>query len=172
MSEGVVYSVEFFSSRLYDQLRLLKSKGYIGVYVTFRKKHTDIIPKLKLEGVDDVLFIIDALAKHTTLDEVFLLRSPRNLTELSILLTELLGEDDVKFVVLDTAQDVVFYNGFERTRKFFNMLTQYIKRKGKVLFVLKRKPVSQEERKFTMFLKTITDEEWSDEDGKLLHRSL
>ena len=95
----------------------------------------------------DELFFIDPIAKENTAENVFVVKTPRDLSDMFIVISELMGDRDVEFLILDTVEDLVFYNGFDRARMFLNALIRYIKRKGKILILLTREREDEQEEK-------------------------
>ena len=103
------------------------------------------------------MFFIDPLAKENTAENVFVVKTPRDLTDMFIVISELMGDRDVEFLILDTVEDLVFYNGFDRARMFLNALIRYIKRKGKILILLTREREDEQEEKMHHLAKTLAD---------------
>ncbi len=158
--EGRVVLIKRSHAAFPRVIKNMLNEGKIGVYLTFYTKHQKLFKWLKeeLAILPDELFFIDPLAKENTAENVFVVKTPRDLTDMFIVITELMGEEDVEFLILDTVEDLVFYNGFERARTFLNALIRYVKRKGKMLILLTREREDEQEEKIHHLAKTLVDE--------------
>ncbi len=157
MSRGQVVIAPRNGTKIIGILQSLALKSF-GVYICFYDKHQKLIPWFKKNGLNfNNFFLIDPIAKATEFENVFVVPSAKDLTEIFIVLTEALEEPDVKFIVLDTVEDLAFYNGFDRARKFLTALVRHVKERERILIFLSRKAKTIEESKATHLARSLAD---------------
>jgi len=103
-----------------------KSKG---IYVSFNKQYSEIQSIFEKNGIDkDKVYLIDAVSKKgkNFPKGCYCLNSPESLTELSIVLTNLLKQR-YEFIFFDSLSSLLIYNNLETVERFVHYLTGKIK---------------------------------------------
>ncbi|MDO8511115.1 MAG: hypothetical protein Q7S55_03030 [Nanoarchaeota archaeon] len=109
-----------------------KSKG---IYISFNKQYFEIQSIIEKTGIDkDKVYCIDAISKKdkNLPKGCYCLNSPESLTELSIVLTNLLKEG-YEFIFFDSLSSLLIYNDLETVERFVHYLTgkmKYLQVKG------------------------------------------
>jgi len=109
-----------------------KSKG---IYVSFNKQYSEIQSVIEKTGIDkDKVYCIDAVSKKQkdVPKGCYCLQSPESLTELSIVITNLLKQGH-GFIFFDSLSSLLIYNDLETVERFVHYLTgkmKYLQVKG------------------------------------------
>ncbi len=135
---------------------LINSKKMLGVYLTSIQSHDKIIEDLKKDNIDSTsLFFLDMIGRDSGSEQnVFILRDPSDLTELSVIITEIMENDCIGFLVLDTISGLENYTDAVNVKKFLQSLITYIKKLNKLLIILYR---GNESAELTNFITQISD---------------
>ena len=106
-----------------------------GLYVSFNKQYSEIQSFLEKAGIaKDRVYCVDAVSKkQKDLPKgCYCLQSPESLTELSIVITNLLKQE-YKFIFFDSLSSLLIYNDLETVERFIHYLTgkmKYLRVKG------------------------------------------
>lgn len=119
-------------------IRLLhEEKGLPGVYVTGNKPYQTMVEFFEDEGIDtEDIFFIDAISKEIgggdeERENVVFMDNPRNLTSLSIAISQAQGNiSGKKFVFVDSLSDFSLYNNSDVVLEFSHHLTGKMQRWG------------------------------------------
>ncbi len=129
---------------------LITKKDMGGVYVTFNRPYSTL--KVSIEGMGlDVsrLFFIDLItesaggsAQRGAGDKCFYVSSPKNLTELSILMEQAMLRlpRDKRFVFIDSISTMLIYNDQDTVLRFIHSLTGKMRLLGitGIIFLLEK----------------------------------
>ncbi len=121
-----------------------KSKG---IYVSFNKQYFELQSIFEKTGIDkDKVYCIDAISKSdkNVPKECYCLNSPQSLTELSIVLSNLLKQK-YGFILFDSLSSLLIYNNLETVERFIHYLIgkmKYFQIKG--VFILLNDSKSKE----------------------------
>ncbi len=117
---------------------LISRKKTLGVYLTTKQPHGKIIETLEKEGIDHTsLFFLDTVGKEGAKeDNVFILRDPSDLTELSVVITEVMENEGITFLIIDTVGGLETYAESTSAKKFLHALVSYVKKLGKSLVMV------------------------------------
>ena len=110
---------------------LLDERKMCGVYITFNKPFKTMTEELLKVNVDlSKLFFIDAITEtaagmHEKSDRCFFMSSPKNLTELAILLEQAVGRlpKENRFIFMDSLSTMLIYNETDTVLRFIHALT-------------------------------------------------
>jgi hypothetical protein len=130
---------------------LLGKKNMSGAYVTFNRPYSTLKTAVTGMGLDlSKLFFIDLItesaggnAERSTADRCFYVSSPKNLTELSILMEQAmlrLPMDDGRFVFIDSISTMLIYNDSDTVLRFIHTLTGKMRLLGitGIIFLLEK----------------------------------
>ncbi|MFH1257951.1 MAG: ATPase domain-containing protein, partial [Candidatus Micrarchaeota archaeon] len=132
-----------------ETLRLLLSeKDSAGIYVTFNRPYENLTSSLGKEKLDlERLYFLDLITQTTgkrgeRTENCIFLPSPRNLTELSIALTQLVErmEQDNRFIFIDSLATMLIYNSAGTVAQFTHFLVSKMRlwKVGMVLVSLEK----------------------------------
>ena len=124
------------SIRNYRDISLAVVKYFVnerkhpGIYVTTNQPYPTLQEQIRQEGVDpDKIIFIDAITGLSGMAvereaHCFYLKSPQNLTDLSIALTEAISAISTKekFLIFDSLSTLLIYNPPETVAKFLHFL--------------------------------------------------
>jgi len=127
---------------------LIKKKDMCGTYVTFNRPYTTLKISIEQQGLDiSKLFFIDLITesaggKAERTDRCFFVSSPKNLTELSILLEQAMLRlpRDKRFVFMDSISTMLIYNDQDTVLRFIHSLTGKMRLLGLtgIIFLLEK----------------------------------
>src|SRR3989344_1567409 len=116
------------SAKGYDQAQpfIIKhlTKKSKGIYVSFNKQYFEIQSIIEKTGLDkNKVYCIDAVSKKdkNVPKGCYCLNSPESLTELSIVLTNLLKQK-YEFIFFDSLSSLLIYNDLETVERFVHYL--------------------------------------------------
>lgn len=134
---------------------LTKRKG-LGVYLTTMQPHTKVIEWLKKEKIDSSsLFFLDLLGREETQQEnLFVLRDPSDLTELSVVITEIMENESISFLVIDGLSGMETYAESASVKRFLHALVAYMKKLKKTLVIFYS---GKESKELMNFMVQISD---------------
>jgi archaellum biogenesis ATPase FlaH len=110
---------------------LLEERRMSGVCITFNKPFKTLSEEFVKVNIDvNKLFFIDGITEtatgmHDKSDKCFFMSSPKNLTELAILLEQALGKlpQENRFIFLDSLSTLLIYNETDTVLRFIHALT-------------------------------------------------
>ena len=130
---------------------LVKNKNMGGTYVTFNRPYTTLKKFIEDQGLDmSKLFFIDLItesaggkADRNSSDRCFYVSSPKNLTELSILIEQAmlrLPRTENRFVFIDSISTMLIYNDADTVLRFIHALTGKMRLLGitGIIFLLEK----------------------------------
>jgi archaellum biogenesis ATPase FlaH len=124
-----------------ELLSRIKNKGFKLVYVTSGLPYKSIQEKLDLAKINDY-FIIDSVTapiiQDTVLDnKCIFIKSPGDLTEISINLENLLKKGGETFVVIDSITSFLIYNSENEILRFIHFTSSIAREeKSKLVFIV------------------------------------
>ncbi len=147
------------SSRLIEVMRAFMAKEKLGVYITFAEKHQHVKEWLRTLSIDtNYLFFIDPIAKSPDDVNVFIVDAPEDLTEISIVLTEVLSDDEFGYVVIDDIDSLRLSNGLDNAKNFIDVVARFVKKNKKALILTYDEHEEGEEHEVLMdFCKSLSD---------------
>lgn len=109
---------------------ITKKKKIPGVYVSLNKPITVLYDSLKKKKVDtDMLVFIDAVSKMSNIsihnqENCFYLRSPKDLSDISIAISEALNsiKQKKKFLIFDSLNTLLLYSDEDLIARFFHFV--------------------------------------------------
>ena len=112
-------------------------KKDLGVYLTTSQPHNKVIIWLTKEGISvESLFFLDMTGSGKDATEnLFSLRDPSDFTELSVVITEIMENEGINFMVIDGISGLETYSGADNVRKFLHALVSYFKKLNKTLIL-------------------------------------
>lgn len=130
----IVSSAEIYSIAQEVVLKVLVGKkGMSGAYVTFNRPYSTLKVSIGEMGLDlSKLFFIDLItesaggnAERCAADRCFYVSSPKNLTELSILMEQAMLRlpREGRFVFIDSISTMLIYNDSDTVLRFIHTLT-------------------------------------------------
>jgi len=129
---------------------LIKKKGMYGTYVTFNRPYNTLKTSIAAQGVDpEKLFFIDLItesaggkAERSSGERCFFVSSPKNLTELSILLEQAMLRlpREKRFLFIDSISTMLIYNDADTVLRFLHSLTGKMRLLGitGIIFLLEK----------------------------------
>lgn len=112
---------------------LVKNKGMCGTYVTFNRPYNTLKKSVDNQGLDSSrMFFIDLITEsaggkteRSANERCFYVSSPKNLTELSILMEQAMLRlaRDKRFVFIDSISTMLIYNDTDTVLRFMHSLT-------------------------------------------------
>ncbi|VVB98636.1 KaiC [uncultured archaeon] len=135
---GVVVSMPQDKKRIKVVLNeMLTHRKMLGVYLTTAQPHAKVIEWLNKEKVDaSSLFMLDLAGRQEEAEEnIFILRDPSDLTELSVVITEIMENDSIGFLVVDGISGLETYAESGSVKRFLHALVTYMKKINKTLIV-------------------------------------
>lgn len=129
---------------------LIGKKGMCGTYVTFNRPYSTLKASIEGMGLDvSRLFFIDLItesaggsAQRSASDRCFYVSSPKNLTELSILMEQAMLRlpRDRRFVFIDSISTMLIYNDSDTVLRFIHSLTGKMRLLGitGIIFLLEK----------------------------------
>ncbi|MFH1751276.1 MAG: ATPase domain-containing protein [Candidatus Micrarchaeota archaeon] len=126
----VVDSGQYMGANLAALKYLMEPAGAAGIYVTFNRPYESLITILKKERLDvGRLYFLDLITNTTgkrgeRTENCIFLPSPKNLTELSIALTQLIErmEQRNRFIFMDSLSTMLIYNSAGTVAQFTHFL--------------------------------------------------
>jgi len=135
MEEGnvvlILTSAEKYLENIVSALKtLINKKNHSCVYVTINKPYQVLLNVLKKNSINtEKIFFIDLISRMTRIEaagakDCLFITSPDSLTELSIAITESVGNlrDKNKFIFLDSLSTMLIYNQTGTVTKFAHFL--------------------------------------------------
>ncbi|MCJ7479394.1 MAG: hypothetical protein MUP63_04425 [Candidatus Nanohaloarchaeota archaeon QJJ-7] len=127
----IVESDEYVNTNMEVLKFLTEEKEAFGVYITINKPYGTIRNVLEEHSVEtDKMFFVDAVSQEVGEDtveddHVVFLDSPKDLTGLSIVVSEAVDSmpDGEKFVFLDSLTTLTVYNEMDTVSQFAHFLT-------------------------------------------------
>jgi KaiC/GvpD/RAD55 family RecA-like ATPase len=129
---------------------LIGKKGMNGAYVTFNRPYSTLKTSITGMGLDlSKLFFVDLItesaggnAERSTSDRCFYVSSPKNLTELSILMEQAMLRlpAEKRFVFIDSISTMLIYNDPDTVLRFIHSLTGKMRLLGVtgIIFLLEK----------------------------------
>ena len=127
---------EEYHSKSLDIMRILSEKDMYGVYITINRPFRTLKKEFKEEGIDTSrIFFIDAISeeigeKKEDEKNTLFLKSPQNLTDLSIVISEAVGtipSDDI-YLFFDSLSTLSVYNNSNVVSKFAHHLSNKLRK--------------------------------------------
>ncbi|MCL4376446.1 hypothetical protein M1558_03070 [Candidatus Parvarchaeota archaeon] len=124
-----------------ELLSRIKNKGFKLIYVTSSLPFNSIEEKLESAKLDDY-FIIDSVTAPIIQDAVsnnkcIFIKSPGDLTEISINLEGLLKKEGETFVIIDSITSFLIYNSENEILRFIHFTSSVAReRKTKLVFIV------------------------------------
>jgi len=147
----IVSSADVYSIAQEVALRvLIKKKEMYGAYVTFNRPYNTLKISIAEQGIDvSKLFFIDLItesaggsAERSSEDKCFFVSSPKNLTELSILMEQAMLRlpREKRFVFIDSISTMLIYNDPDTVLRFIHSLTGKMRLLGitGIIFLLEK----------------------------------
>jgi len=147
----IVSSADVYSIAQEVALRvLIKIKDMSGVYVTFNRPYSNLKATVERQGLDvSKLFFIDLITEsaggkteRSAEDRCFYVSSPKNLTELSILMEQAMIRlpRERRFVFIDSISTMLIYNDQDTVLRFIHSLTGKMRLLGitGIIFLLEK----------------------------------
>lgn len=112
---------------------LTKKLQFPGIFVSLNTEYFKILEMMKMKGIDtSKLFFIDAVSKMTNKtiknnDTTSFISSPGSLTELSLLLNNLINTGKFKFLFLDSLSTLLIYNDLKTAEQFSHYLVSRLR---------------------------------------------
>ena len=145
-----------------ELLSRIKNKGFKLIYVTSSLPFKSIQEKLEVAKINDY-FIIDSVTAPiiqdpSTYQNCIFIRSPGDLTEISINLENLLKKGGENFVVIDSITSFLIYNSENEILRFIHFTSSIAReKKSKLVFiVIENKGISDS---FLDKIRSFIDEE-------------
>ncbi len=116
----------------------INKRKILGVYLTTTQPHERIVDLLRERNIDHTsLFFLDLMSKNASEKEnLFVLRDPSDLTELSVVITEIMENEGIEFLVIDGVGGFENYVEGGMVKKFLHALVSYFKKLNKTLVIL------------------------------------
>ncbi|NYZ79399.1 hypothetical protein H0N99_04600 [Candidatus Micrarchaeota archaeon] len=147
----IISSADIYSIAQETALKvLIGKKGMNGAYVTFNRPYSTLKATIKGMGLDlSKLFFIDLItesaggsAERCATDNCFYVSSPKNLTELSILMEQAMLRlpAEKRFVFIDSISTMLIYNDPDTVLRFIHALTGKMRLLGitGIIFLLEK----------------------------------
>lgn len=147
----IVSSADIYSMAQEIALKvLIGKKGMCGAYVTFNRPYSTLKAAIGGMGLDlSKLFFIDLItesaggtAEKASGDRCFYVSSPKNLTELSILMEQAMLRlpREKRFVFIDSISTMLIYNDSDTVLRFIHSLTGKMRLLGiaGIIFLLEK----------------------------------
>ncbi|MFH0972022.1 MAG: ATPase domain-containing protein [Candidatus Micrarchaeota archaeon] len=123
-------SKDYMQSNYAAMRLLMEAEDAAGIYVTFNRPYDSLAEVLKTEKIDlERLYFLDLITQSTgkrgeRTENCIFLPSPRNLTELSIALTQLIErmEQKNRFIFMDSLSTMLIYNSAGTVAQFTHFL--------------------------------------------------
>lgn len=123
-------------------MRLLQTKGYQGVYVTFEKNYDDVVKEFSSNGVDlNALYFIDGISNlygmgQAKNDHVDYVKGPLALSDLSDKIKNSLAslKSEKTFIYLDSLTSLMLYNPVVRLIEFLHSINAMTAPKQTLIF--------------------------------------
>lgn len=111
-------------------LKEITEKGKKGIYVSFTKSYSEVTSLFtKIKVNIERMVVVDAIGKSgkNVKDNCYCLASPESLTELSIILSELMKSGKYDYIFFDTLSAFLIYHTLETAERFVHYLMEKIK---------------------------------------------
>lgn len=117
---------------------MIGTRKMLGVYLTTTQPHQRVIDDLAKDKIDSsALFFLDMVGKESgSQQNIFILRDPTDFTELSVIITEVMENESIGFLMLDTIGGLESYSDPASVKKFLQSLVAYLKKLNKSLFII------------------------------------
>lgn len=136
--------------------KLLIEKKALGVYLTTVRSYAKVAEWLKAEKIDpSSLFFLDLVTKGAAeQNNLFVLREPSDFTELSVVITEVMENEGIEFLLIDAVGGLEIYAEAASIKKFLHGLISYLKKINKSLIIVYN---GSESKELTNFVVQISD---------------
>ncbi len=144
----VTPSKQYLEANLAAMNLLMEPKEAAGIYVTFNRPYESLATTLENSKIDtERLYFLDLITRTTgkrgeRTENCIFLPSPRNLTELSIALTQLIErmEQKNRFIFMDSLSTMLIYNSSGTVAQFTHFLVSKMRlwKVGMVLVSLEK----------------------------------
>jgi hypothetical protein len=147
----IVSSADIYSIAQEIALKvLIAKKGMCGTYVTFNRPYSTLKVAIEAQGLDlSNMFFIDLItesaggkADRGAGERCFFVSSPKNLTELSILMEQAMLRlpREKRFVFIDSISTMLIYNDQDTVLRFIHSLTGKMRLLGitGIIFLLEK----------------------------------
>ncbi|MEM3555141.1 MAG: ATPase domain-containing protein [Candidatus Micrarchaeia archaeon] len=164
----IISSADVYSIAQEIALRvLIKKKDMCGVYVTFNRPYSTLKESVGKQGLDlSKLFFIDLItesaggkAERSATDRCFYVSSPKNLTELSILMEQAMLRlpRERRFVFIDSISTMLIYNDPDTVLRFIHSLTGKMRLLGitGIIFLLEKESDEKFRAQISQFCDTV-----------------
>lgn len=112
-------------------LKQITKRGKKGIYISFTKSYPEVKVLLaKIRVNTEKVIVVDAIgkpSKNIRQDTCYSLASPESLTELSIILSELMKSGKYDYILFDTLSAFLIYHDVETAERFVHYLMEKIK---------------------------------------------
>ncbi len=118
--------------------KLLTEKKALGVYLTTVRSYAKVVEWLKAEKIDpSSLFFLDLVTRGAAeQSNLFVLREPSDFTELSVVITEVMENEGIEFLLIDQIGGLENYAEAASIKKFLHGLISYLKKINKSLIIV------------------------------------
>lgn len=133
---------------------LIGRRKVLGVYLTTMQPYARIMENLEKDNIDhSSLFFLDLVGKESGPNEnIFILKDPSDLTELSVVITEVMENEGIGFLMIDSIGGLESYVDAASVKKFLHALVSYVKKLNKSLIITYSGKESQELMNFVVQL--------------------
>lgn len=111
-------------------LKEITRKDKNGIYISFTKSYSEVTSLFtKVKANMEKIVVVDAIGKSSknVKDNCYCLASPESLTELSIILSELMKSKKYEYILFDTLSAFLIYHDLETAERFVHYLMEKIK---------------------------------------------
>lgn len=155
---GSVVSVPPSKEGLNEVLaEFITKRKTLGVYFTITQPHNKVMDWLRERSIDPTsLFFLDMVGKETIMkeDNLFVFRDPSDLTEISVVITEVLENAEIEFLVIDGLGGLETYVDAGSVKRFLHALIAYTKKLNKILVIA---PSGTESKEVAAFISQVSE---------------
>lgn len=155
LAPGVIVSMPQDRKNIKAALvELINRRKVLGVYLTTMQPYMKIMESLEKDRIDhSSLFFLDLVGKESGPNEnIFILKDPSDLTELSVVITEVMENEGIGFLIIDAIGGLESYVETASVKKFLHALVSYVKKLNKSLIITYSGKESQELMNFVVQL--------------------
>lgn len=134
----------------------IKIRKKLGVYFNTIQSYEQAVNWLKKEKIEynSLFFLSFGKPENKDIENLFVLYDPSDLTELSVVITEIMEHKDIDFLVIDRVGGLETYVKTSTIKKFIQALALYIKKLNKYLIITNSGIQSKE---LMLFIAQISD---------------
>lgn len=156
IKEGTVFTLRMKDECLVKAMNeFINKRKWLGVYLSTLQTAENVKKMLEKNGINsENIFFIDMFGGEEK-ENVFSLKDPSDLTELSVVITEVMEDENVKFIIIGGLSGLEVHTTPSTIKKFLHSLIAYIKKLKKVIIIFYTGKESDEVMQFLIQISDI-----------------